>query len=73
MTNAAIHIMPDASFDDWIVQDDSGREFGHYPTREAAEFVAQPLAQRRSGELVIHLPDGTTSRRNFANGALFRK
>jgi hypothetical protein len=66
MTVAAIHIMPDYRFDDWIVQDDQGRELGHYPTREAAELVAQRLAQRRRGELVIHLPDGRTSLGSFA-------
>jgi len=66
MTVAAIHVMPDDSFDDWIVQDDEGRDLGHYPTREAAEIVAQPLAQRRGGELVVHLPDGRTSRQSFA-------
>ena len=31
----ALHIVPHDSFDDWIV-DDSGRELGYYPTREAA-------------------------------------
>jgi hypothetical protein len=66
MPVAAIHIMPDGSFDDWIVQDDSGRELGHYSTREAAELFARPLAQKRGGELVIHLPDGQTNRQSFA-------
>ena len=66
MPVAAIHIMPDDSFDDWIVQDDNGRELGHYSTREAAELFAVPLAQKRGGELVIHLPDGQTNRRSFA-------
>jgi len=72
MTVSAIHVMPDDSFDDWIVQDDRGRKLGHYPTREAAEFVAQPLAQKSGGELVIHLPDGTTSRQSSAKGWLAR-
>jgi hypothetical protein len=45
MPVASIHIMPDDSFDDWIVQDDSGRKLSYYPTREAAELFAQPLAQ----------------------------
>ena len=72
MTVTAIHVMPDDRFDDWIVQDDSGRELGHYPTREAAELVAHPLAQQRCGDLVIHLPDGRTSRQSFAKGWLAR-
>jgi hypothetical protein len=75
MTITAIHVMPDDNFDDWIVQDDSGRDFGRYPTREAAELAAYPLAQTRCGELVIHLPDGRTSRQSFATGwgALFSR
>jgi Uncharacterized protein conserved in bacteria (DUF2188) len=68
MTVTAIHVMPDDNFDDWIVQDDRGRNLGHYPTKEAAECVAHPLAQKRRGELVIHLPGGRTSRQSFARG-----
>jgi Uncharacterized protein conserved in bacteria (DUF2188) len=68
MTIAAIHIRPDHSFDDWIVQDERGRELGHYPTREAAELVARPLAQECNGELVVHLPDGRTNRESFVKG-----
>jgi hypothetical protein len=72
MPVTSIHIMPDDRFDDWIVQDNSGRELGHYPTREAAELFAQPLAQKRGGELVIHLPDGRTFHQNFARRWGFR-
>ena len=68
MAVAAIHVAPDDSFDDWVIQDDDGRELGHFPTREAAELVAQPLAQEQRGELVTHLPDGKTIRQSFANG-----
>jgi hypothetical protein len=66
VTASTIHIMPDDSFDDWMVRDDMGHDLGHYPTREVAETVAKRLAQERGGELVIHLPDGTTSHRSFA-------
>jgi hypothetical protein len=75
MTVTAIHVRPDDSFDDWIVQDESGRDLGHYPTRESAELVAQRLAQKRSEDLVIHLPDGRTDRRSFTrrwSARLFR-
>jgi hypothetical protein len=68
MAAGAIHVVPDDGFDDWIVRDDNGHEFGHYPTREAAEQLAEPIARTREGELVIHLPDGRTSRKNFAKG-----
>jgi len=40
MAAAAIHVVPDDSFEDWVVRDDNGDEFGHYATREAAELVA---------------------------------
>jgi len=72
MAAATIHVIPDDSFDDWVVRGDIGQEFGHYPTREEAEHVAQAIAQQRESELVIHLPDGRTSRRTFKKGWLTR-
>jgi hypothetical protein len=72
MATAAIHVVPDDSFDDWIVRCDIGDEFGHYPTREAAERVAEAIAQQRETELVAHLPDGRTTCRRFAKGWLAR-
>jgi hypothetical protein len=66
---ATIHVVPDDSFDDWVVRDDSGREFGHYPTRETAELVAQAVARKSGAEIIIHLPDGRTNRKNFTKGA----
>ena len=76
MAAAAIHVVPDDNFDDWVVRADIGQEFGHYPTREAAERVAQAIAQQREAELVVHLPDGKTSRTRFAKSwtaRLFRR
>ena len=72
MATAAIHVVPDDSFDDWIVRGDIGDEFGHYPTREAAERVAEAIAQQRETELFVHLPDGRTTCRSFAKGWLTR-
>jgi hypothetical protein len=72
MGGAAVHVHPDDNFDDWIVRQDDGRELGHYPTREAAEAVAEPLARKRKGTLVIHLPDGRTESRSFAASWLDR-
>jgi len=60
MTSAAIQVVPDDSFDDWIVRGDTGQEFGHYPTREEAEQAGEAIARRRTDEFVIHLPDGRT-------------
>jgi hypothetical protein len=76
MAAATIHVVPDDNFDDWVVRADMGQEFGHYPTREAAERVAQAIAQEREAELVVHLPDGKTSRTHFAKNwtpRLFRR
>jgi hypothetical protein len=70
MAAAAIHVVPDNSFDDWIVRGDIGQEFGHYATREAAELAAQAIAREREAELVVHLPDGRMSRKSFAKGWL---
>jgi hypothetical protein len=72
MAAATIHVIPDDSFDDWVVRGDIGQEFGNYPTREEAEHVAEAIAQQRESELVIHLPDGRTSRRTFKKGWLTR-
>jgi hypothetical protein len=68
MASAAIPVVPDDSFDDWVVRGDIGQEFGHFPTREEAELAAEPLARARDGELIIHLPDGTTTRKSFKKG-----
>jgi len=76
MAAAAIHVVPDDNFDDWVVRADIGQEFGHYPTREAAERVALAIAQEREAELVVHLPDGKTRRAHFAKSwaaRLFRR
>jgi Uncharacterized protein conserved in bacteria (DUF2188) len=70
MAANAIHVVPDDSFDDWVVRDDVGCEFGHFPTREAVELAAQAAAPEREAELVVHLPDGTTTSKSFAKGWL---
>jgi hypothetical protein len=49
MAAAAIHVVPDDNFDDWVVRADIGQEFGHYATLEAAERIAQAIAQEREG------------------------
>jgi hypothetical protein len=64
MAIAAIHVVPDKGFDDWIVRDDSGYELGHRPTRESAESVCQAIA-KASGPVRRLSPAGQTSRTNF--------
>jgi hypothetical protein len=58
---AAIHVVPDNNFYDWVVRAVIGQEFGHHPTRESVERVAQAIAQEREAEFV-HLPEGNTSK-----------
>lgn len=72
MTTMALHIAPDDSFDDWVLRDDTGRELGHFPTREAAERMGQQAARAREADLVIHLPDGRTSCTRFRRSWLNR-
>jgi hypothetical protein len=47
MAAAAIHVVPDDNFDDWVVRDHDGHEFGHYPTREVAERAAEAITRER--------------------------
>jgi len=68
MATATIHVVPDDSFDDWVVRDENGEVYGHYDAREAAELVAQAIARKSGDELVIHLPDGRATRKSFAKG-----
>jgi len=72
MAAAAIHVVPDDSFDDWVVRGDIGNEFGHYGTREAAELAAQAMAREFGTDVVVHLPDGRTSSQKFAKGWVSR-
>jgi len=47
---------------DWIVREDGGREFGHYPSRQEAEAVGYKLARKRHVELVVHDERGRAQR-----------
>ena len=72
MAASAIHVVPDDSFDDWVVRGEVGNEFGHYATREAAELAAQAIARELETKLVIHLPDGRRKCESFTKGWLAR-
>jgi hypothetical protein len=63
---AAVHVVQDDRIDDWILRDPCGDELGHFPTRESAETAGRLLAQKLHGELVVHLFDGSTTRKSFA-------
>ena len=72
MANAAVHIVPDDSFEDWVIRTGTGSELGRYATREAAELAADAMARKQGIEVIAHLPDGKTISRNFAKGWLAR-
>jgi hypothetical protein len=72
MAASAIHVVPDDSFDDWVVRGGIGNEFGHYATREAAELAAQAIARELETKLLIHLPDGRRKCESFTKGWLAR-
>jgi uncharacterized protein DUF2188 len=56
---------------DWVVQEDGGRELGHYPTKASAETVGRTVARKRRAELVVQESDGRMRRKNF--GGLFSR
>lgn len=68
----SVCVVPDQNFDDWVVRDDSGRELGHYATRDEAELLAKAIARERQGDVVIVLPDGREQRVSFAKNRLQR-
>jgi hypothetical protein len=41
-----------------------GREFGHYPSRKAAEAVGRKLARRDRGTLLVYDVTGKVARRS---------
>jgi len=58
---SAILVAP-VSPGDWVVREDGGREFGHYPTRKDAEAVGHKLARKRGVELVVNDGSGKVQR-----------
>ena len=58
-----IHIVPGGPRD-WIVRADGGREFGHYPSRQAAEAVGRKLARRDRGDLLVYDASGKVADRS---------
>jgi Uncharacterized protein conserved in bacteria (DUF2188) len=72
MAAAAVHVVPDDSFEDWIVRGEVGQDIGHFPTREEAEQLAEAIAREHQTDLVVRLPDGRTSRKSFKKGWVAR-
>ena len=50
------------AIDDWIVNEDGGREFGHYGSRSEAEHVGRMIAHKRRAELVVQDQNGNLQR-----------
>jgi hypothetical protein len=59
-----IHIVSGSGEQDWIVRADTGRELGHYPSREAAVAVGRKLARRDKGELLVYDAAGKLAHRS---------
>jgi len=71
MAKAAIRVHPKAS-DDWIVNEEGGREFGHYRTRNEAERVGRMIAHKRRTELVVQDQNGNLQRARVRAGLFAR-
>jgi hypothetical protein len=71
MAKTTIRVRPRAT-DDWIVNEDGGREFGHYGTRGEAERVGRMLARKRRAELVVQDQNGNLQRAK-AQGSLLAR
>jgi homoserine acetyltransferase len=64
---SVIHVIPNDS-QDWVVKEEGGRELGHYSTLHEAEVVAQAVARKRKGELVLHSLTGDERHRKMHRG-----
>ena len=53
---------------DWVVKEEGGREYGHYPSRQEAENVGQKLARKNNVELVVQDQAGKVQRRKVSKG-----
>ena len=71
MAKTTIRVHPRA-IDDWIVNEEGGREFGHYGTRSEAERVGRMLARKRRAELVVQDQNGNLRRAQTGAGLFAR-
>jgi hypothetical protein len=51
---------------DWVVQEDGGRDLGHYPTQSNAESVGRTLARARRAVLLVEDRKGRPKRTDFS-------
>jgi hypothetical protein len=70
-TRNAIHVLMIGERD-WLVQEDGGRELGHYPTRREAEAVGYKLARKRGVELGVDDGKGKMQRSRPRKGLFAR-
>jgi hypothetical protein len=71
MPKLTIRVHPKA-IDDWIVNEDGGREFGHYGSRSEAERVGRMIAHKRRAELVVQDQNGNLRRAKPKTGLFAR-
>jgi hypothetical protein len=53
MHQKSIQVIP-VNPNDWMVREEGGREFGHYPNQQDALHVGRKLARKRGAQLRIH-------------------
>jgi len=59
--------------DDWVVKEEGGREFGHYPSAKAAEGVGRKLARKRRVELLVYAQSGKLQARSGPGAGWLRR
>ena len=65
----AIHVVS-GEHGGWIVREDGGREFGPYPTPEAAKAVGHKLALKRATELLVAMAAARCTGRVMCRGGI---
>jgi Uncharacterized protein conserved in bacteria (DUF2188) len=67
MPRSSIQVAPiDAK--DWVVKEEGGREYGHYPTQQEAEDVARKLARKHKVEMIVQDRSGKIHRSKVSKG-----
>jgi hypothetical protein len=71
MPRSSIHVAP-VGPKDWVVKEEGGREYGHYPTQHEAADVARKLARKYKVEMVVQDRNGKVHRSKVSKGWLAR-
>jgi len=69
MKGSVIHVIQNDA-EDWLVQEEGGRELGHYCSEREAEAIARAIARKRKG--VVRFSTGGHAR-HTGRGAWWRR